>query len=252
MATVSESNAWRCSTGRCCASWSRCPSNTSRSRTSPSARPAQASSRRSSFTQSGSSIGFAACRRARRRRMATRCWCSSSGSLPSRVPGSCCRIARYCASSIAVRCFIGFALRRGGLPSGRTRPSARNSFGRSSASSAPAARSARSIRCSDASSPSTSSTSSSSIRDTRRPLQDTTTSSITTSARSRPLSRTIIPCRVVSSVATGASGRPRVVAASRSPNGGGTDSGEPGSSSSSRSPLRGSFSCQAPEPCSAR
>ena len=56
-------------------------------RAGPSADPSQPSSARSSSAHSSSSSGRAARRNARARRVATRIWCRSSGSVPSRVPG---------------------------------------------------------------------------------------------------------------------------------------------------------------------
>ena len=60
---------------------------TSRSRTAPSSRASQPSSSRKTWARTGSTASNSE-RAARRRRVATRMSCSSSGSSPSRVPGS--------------------------------------------------------------------------------------------------------------------------------------------------------------------
>ena len=72
---------------------------TSRSRAGPSVFPSQPSSSRIGSDHDRSARGRAARRKARSLRVATRSWWRSSGSEPSRVPGSCRSSWRTCSSS---------------------------------------------------------------------------------------------------------------------------------------------------------
>ena len=63
-------------------------SSTSVSRTAPSSSPSHLSSSRSASSHSGTSSGRNVRRSERSRRVATRAWCTPSGSSPSRTPGS--------------------------------------------------------------------------------------------------------------------------------------------------------------------
>lgn len=86
--------------------------STSASRTGPSARPSQPSSARNPSTHLRSISGRAALSMVRIRRTATRIWCNSSGSAPTRVPGSCASRARSLKSNAARNWCTGGSDRR--------------------------------------------------------------------------------------------------------------------------------------------
>ena len=225
----------------------RFATSTSRSRAGPSAPPSHESSSRSGSDQLASRSGAATLRNARSRRVATRIWWRSSGSEPSRVPGSWIRIVRaWCASASASTPDGGSPRFASGSSAG-TSSSARKSFGRCSDEEAPAFRSSFSSLRSVRSSPPTSSISSSRKRWTTRAPASTETESSTISA---PRARTT--SRRVRSRATGPSSRPRRKPTRSDVSSSGGRAGRPGCSSSTRAAPWGSFSCQTPAPLSTR
>ena len=225
---------------------------TSRSRTGPSAEPSQDSSARRGSLHAGSSRSRAARRMARRRRVATRSWWSSSGSSPKRVPGSCASSsATWRASAMRTWSSAG-AQRGGGAWSAGKKPIAWKAFGRPSVGVAPASASTR-PRPGSASAPPSSASTSISTNDsrTRRPSR-TAKRSMVTSATGRPSSWARIPARRVRRTAVRSRLRPRRMPTSRSARFAGGVVDVPGDSSSSRSPLPGSLSCQRPRRFSTR
>ncbi len=146
---------------------------------------------------------------ARRRRVATRSWCSSSGSSPKRVPGSCLSSSETWRAS-AMRTWSSAGAQRGGIAgSAGKKPMARKAFGRPSPGVAPASSSAR-PRPGRASAPPSSASISTSTNDsrTRRPSR-TANRSMVTSATACPFSCARIPARRVRRTAARSSPRPR-------------------------------------------
>ncbi len=221
--------------------------STSKSRTGPSAEASQESSARRASLHAGSSRSRAARRMARRRRVATRSWCSSSVSSPKRVPGSWARSSATCRASATRTCSSAGAPRGGSAGSSGKNPIARKAFDRPSPGDAPASSRAR-PRSGSAPAPSPSSASASSSTNdsrTRRPSRIATRSTVT-SATARPSTCARMPVRRVRRTTACSRPRPRRTPTRRSARSAGGPAGPPGVSSSSRSPLPGSFSCHRP------
>ncbi len=203
--------------------------STSASRTLPSAAPSHLSSSRNVRTVSWLSSGRNVRRLDRRRRVATRAWCTASGSSPRRTPGSCStRRVKLTATAAATTVASDDRLLRGGTArsggSHAAGPRARITFGCGGAGRAPAARSLSTTRASSPTgAPSTTSTSSSRNRSTAWPPATTVTSSssISTHGCASP-SRSSIVRRRVTKEATGTSGAERARARTRSATGSGT------------------------------
>ena len=194
--------------------------STSASRAAPSTPASQRSSARSGRDQVLRSNGLKVRRSLRRRRQATRIWCTAvsppAAGARSRTSGSCANSRRISlrTASVTTSPAVGSA----GSPAGATRsgsacavaPSARTCFGVNDPPWAPASRSTPPTRSSSFRSPALRSTSTSRNVSVVAPASSSTvTRSSTTSASTVPArSHTSYACRTVRTTVTGASGAP--------------------------------------------